>query len=399
MIDHIELNQLIEKPVSGEWGNDGDKVNVLRTTNFTNEGRIDYSQVIKRNIPEIKIKKKKLQPGDIIIEKSGGSPTQPVGRVVFFNSEGTYLCTNFTSVLRPKIDSVFPKYLLYILFCNHKYGITNSYQNKTTGIINLKLDRYVNKIKIPLPPLPIQKKIAAVLDAADALRQKDKALIDKYNELTQALFLDMFGDPVTNPKGWEYTVLDQVILKGPQNGLYKPSKFYGRGHPIVRIDSFYNDIVQIDNLKLVEVNKNELDTFEIIEGNFVINRVNSKSHLGKCGLMPHLRYRTVYESNMMRIEFNKKLLNNLFALKILSTKYIKNQILNAAKDAVNQSSINQKDVNAFKIPLPPIEIQNHFAERVEAIEKQKQQAEASLKKSEELFNSLLQRAFKGELMS
>ena len=207
------ISSVIEKPISGEWGNDGGRIKVLRSTNFTNEGYLNLNEVVTRDIDFKKVESKKLIPGDIIIEKSGGSPNQPVGRVVYFDEVDTYLCNNFTSILRPKTNKIYPKYLLYILFCNHKFGGTKSFQNKTTGIINLQLNRYIEEVQIPLPPLDTQKKIAAILDAADAYRQKTKTLIDKYDQLAQSLFLDMFGDPVGNEKGWEKRILKDICTK------------------------------------------------------------------------------------------------------------------------------------------------------------------------------------------
>ncbi len=280
---------------------------------------------------------------------------------------------------------------------------SKSFQDQLSGnthgaaIKNIASVKILKDLEIPLPPLPEQQKIAAILDAADKLKQKDQQLIEKYNTLSQSLFLDMFGDPKLNPKKWKLSYLHEVIEDGPQNGLYKPSKDYGSGAPIIRIDSFHNSIVETKSLKRVNINETELSNFEIFENDFVINRVNSPSHLGKCGLVPKINERMVYESNMMRVKFNTKKTNIVFMLSILSSQYLKNQILNSSKDAVNQSSINQKDVNNFTIPLPPINLQNQFAERIQAIESQKQQAQASLQKSEDLFNSLLQRAFKGEL--
>jgi type I restriction enzyme S subunit len=212
------LKEVVLKPITGEWGTEGNNVQILRTTNFTNEGRVNYLKVVERNVDSNKIEKKKLKIGDIIIEKSGGSPKQPVGRVVFFEKEGVFLCNNFTAILRPKLDEVVPKYLLYILYCNHKFGFTSAYQNKTTGIINLQLPKYLEGTKIPLPPLDQQKKIAAILDAADAYRQKTKALITKYDELIQSLFLDMFGDPVRNPKGWNvFSFKDVLEIRNGKN--------------------------------------------------------------------------------------------------------------------------------------------------------------------------------------
>ena len=107
---------------------------VLRTTNFTNEGIIDYSNVVKRAIDKKSIDEKYLLPGDIIIEKSGGSDKQPVGRVVYFDgSPKTYLFNNFTGLLRVKDRTRWnPRYVFYSLFHNYRKGGTRNFENKTS---------------------------------------------------------------------------------------------------------------------------------------------------------------------------------------------------------------------------------------------------------------------------
>lgn len=214
MVDLFTIRDVIEKPISGEWGNDGKGTKVLRTTNFTNTGEISFKNVVERDIPLRKVEEKKLRFGDTILEKSGGSPTQPVGRVVYFNlqTSDSYLCNNFTSVLRPK-ENVDPKYFFWFLFKNHIFKQTLAFQNKTTGIINLKTERYLQETQIPLPPLSTQKAIAEKLDKADALRKKDQELLAQYDELAQAIFIDMFGDPVKNEKGWEKMIFSDIVSK------------------------------------------------------------------------------------------------------------------------------------------------------------------------------------------
>src|SRR5690625_2867971 len=191
------LSKLVYKPISGEWGKEGNAVKVLRTTNFTNQGIIDFDEVVTRDISKKKVEQKRLKKGDIIIEKSGGSPTQPVGRVVYFDCDEIFLCNNFTSILRPKKEIVFPKYLHYLLFANHCFGVVNYFQNKTTGIINLQLNRYLKESKIPLPPLPIQQKIASILDDAAALRDKTEQLLTEDGLLAQSIFTQRCGERVT----------------------------------------------------------------------------------------------------------------------------------------------------------------------------------------------------------
>ena len=134
---------IIGKVLSGEWGTDdetGDGIPVLRTTNFTNEGVVNYNDVVTRMITKKNIEEKYLRKGDILIEKSGGSVKFPVGRVIYFDGEdNTYLFNNFTGLLRVKDREIwYPRYVFYSLFANYKRGGTRAFENKTTGLHNLK---------------------------------------------------------------------------------------------------------------------------------------------------------------------------------------------------------------------------------------------------------------------
>ena len=174
------IDKIIEKPISGEWGkddSDGTGVRVLRTTNFTDQGSIDYSDVVTRKIDEKKINRKYMKFGDILIEKSGGSDTKPVGRVVFYSGKDeAFLFNNFTSVLRLKPKSgLLPEYLFMFLYVNYWNNGTRIYENKTTGIHNLKLADYLSGTRLPLPPIELQKKFSVFM------KQSDKSKYDYFS--------------------------------------------------------------------------------------------------------------------------------------------------------------------------------------------------------------------------
>lgn len=393
----VKISSIIKKPITGEWGNDGDNIKVLRTTNFTNEGRLTFDSVVTRDIDVKIVESKKLLPGDIIIEKSGGSPTQPVGRVVFFNEEGTYLCNNFTSILRPIKKEVFPKYLLYLMFCNHKYGVTNRFQNKTTGIINLQLKRYIYNTEVPLPPISTQKKIAAILDAADQYRQKTKILIEKYDQLAQALFLDMFGDPVRNPKGWKKVKLNEVCTKITDGTHFSPEP-QSKGFPYVTAK---------------HVKDNGLDFYS--KPTFISEEAHNEIYKRctpefgdvlyiKDGATTGIACINTFEepisllSSLALLKLNKNKLNNHYLCYWLNHNGIKQKLLNEFMSGAAIQRYTLTKINSFVITAPPIKIQNQFAERIQLIEQQKQQAQTSLQKAEDLFNSALQRAFNGKLV-
>lgn len=165
------VSKVICKPISGEWGKDdpsGTGIKVLRTTNFTDAGHIDYTDVVTRCIEQKKIEAKAMQDGDILIEKSGGSDTKPVGRVVFYqDASENYLFNNFTALLRPIDSSIKSRFLFMFLFVSYWNGATKLYENKTTGIHNLKLADYLDNTTIPVPPIDIQDEFATFIEQSD----------------------------------------------------------------------------------------------------------------------------------------------------------------------------------------------------------------------------------------
>ena len=203
------MTRLIEitgKALSGEWGTDdtnGNGIPVLRTTNFTNEGIVDYEVVVTRCIEKKNIAEKYLRKGDIIIEKSGGSDKQPVGRVVYFDgAENTYLFNNFTGVLRVKDqEKWFPKYIFYSLYRNYKKGGTRIYENKTTGLHNLKVDDYISRYEIVKVSYQVQQDICVVLDKIQRILKKRERQIKQLDILIKSRFVEMFGDPIGNSMG------------------------------------------------------------------------------------------------------------------------------------------------------------------------------------------------------
>lgn len=395
--EKVKLGNVIEKAISGEWGEEGDGVFVLRTTNFSNDGALDLREVVKRNIDSSKVEKKKLRFGDTIIEKSGGSPNQPVGRVVYFNIKpndvDTYLCNNFTSILRPT-NNINSKYLFWFLFNNHITKQTLRYQNKTTGIINLQTERYLNELQIPLPPLPIQQKIAAILDQADALRKKDQQLLAKYDELLQAVFYDMFGDPVRNEKGWENKKLEKICIK-ITDGTHQSPKFLNEGIPFLLVSNIIDNEIDYQTEKYISRKEYEelIKRTPIEIGDILLTTVGS---YGNPAIVESKR-EFCFQRHIAYIKPNHNIINVEYLFGSLKSNYLKNQIDRKVR-GVAQKTLNLGDLKSLEIPFPPITIQKKFGTITQTIQKQKQQAKLLMEQSETLFQSLLQRAFKGELV-
>ena len=204
------------------------------------------------------------------------------------------------------------------------------------------------------------------------------------------------------PEGWVWATVEQVIVESPQNGLYKPKTEYGAGVPILRIDDFQDfSFKDRERLRVLAVTDEEIELYGLKASQLIINRVNSLSHLGKCLVVPELLLPAVFESNMMKMTTNDSVDPSLVAY-YLRSREGKTRLTANAKWAVNQASINQKDVCSTPFPLPPRQEQHRIVAEVErrlsVIQQSEAAVEASLARAERLRQSILKQAFSGQLV-
>lgn len=294
----------------------------------------------------------------------------------------------------PDSSQVSKTYLFYAL-----KSVMDELRSKTHGATMKHLTKGpFERTLIPVPPLAEQRRIMKLLDEADELR-KLRAQADRRTAvLIPALFHEMFGESTANQKRWPVRTLGELLVDGPQNGLYKHSSFYGDGFPILRIDAFYDgEVEDLTMFKRLRATPEEVERYGLRKHDIVINRVNSPEYLGKSALIPALLEPTVFESNMMRFTVSTKLLEPGYLIQFLQTLGAKRHILSRAKHSINQSSINQEDVKCLPVPLPPLALQKEFASRVSEIHAMQAEQATSRRRLDDLFQSLLHRAFKGEL--
>jgi type I restriction enzyme S subunit len=203
------------------------------------------------------------------------------------------------------------------------------------------------------------------------------------------------------PEGWCWTSFDQLIVSGPQNGLYKAASAYGSGTPIVRIDDYQNDSYRsVAELKRLRLLSEERETYQLRIGNVLVNRVNSPSHLGKCIAVPPEWSEAVFESNMMRIEVASPISIG-WLTEYLHSENGRTLLTANSKWAVNQASINQEDVKATPVPLPPIAEQIRIAAGLAAaltqISHAWQAVDVQIAKAGALRQATLGAAFSGQL--
>lgn len=316
-----------------------------------------------------------------------------VGEVIYFHGkleayQRTYVLYEFQAYV---------KFVYYFFRSFWRRHISKCQVGSATNYIKLN---DILSFEIPLPPLPIQKKIAAILDAAEELQQKDKAIIAKYNELTQSLFLDMFGDPVTNPKGWDNSKLEFLaeIISGVTKGRkIKSSNIFDI--PYLRVANVQDGYLDLSEIKTIEGTQNDLDKYVLEKGDVLLTEGGDYDKLGRGSVWNGEIHNCIHQNHVFRVRLDQKRLIPLFFSKLCGSSYGKRYFLKSGKQTTGIASINKTQLKNFPVLLPPSDLQNQFAERVKLIEEQKQLAEQSLLKSQDLFQCLLQKAFRGELVS
>lgn len=314
------------------------------------------------------------------------------GLASIHHCDGKFAVSTDCFVTQPKNKKeTFVKFVYFYLSGN-MHLLENGF--KGAGLKHISKG-YIEDLEIPLPPLTTQLKIAKILDKADELRQYNKQLIAKYDALTQSLFLDMFGDPVRNEKGWKVRKLSEFskIRIGPFGSLLHVEDYVQNGIPLINPTHIKNGKIIINkNLTISDLKMKELSSYTLNTNDLILAR---RGEMGRCAIITEVEKGYLCGTGSILIRPNEHL-NTYYLYKVISSNSIKQVLENSAK-GVTMKNLNSKVVGDLAIPIPPIKNQNNFIKSTENLSTQKQQAQEALAKSEALFQSLLQRAFKGEL--
>lgn len=332
----------------------------------------------------------RIHAGDIAICMSSGSASV-VGKTAAAKTDWPGSVGAFCALLRTDPSKCLPEYLGFYLKSTAFRRWTSEAQG--ANIKNIRKSA-LEDFSIPLPPIPEQRRIVDLLSRAEGIVRLRREAEKKSAELIPALFLNMFGDPATNPKGWPMPRLGELLTDGPQNGLYKHGSHYGQGTPILRIDAFYDGRVRdMKTLKRVTLNPDECARFRLRPRDLIINRVNSPEYLGKSTIIPALDEETVFESNMMRFSVDETRALPEYIIDLLQTAFAKKHFLSKAKHAINQSSINQQDVKSLGVPVPPLSVQQDFVNKIGQVRAMQSQQFSASTKAQAAFHSILNGSF------
>lgn len=297
--------------------------------------------------------------------------------------------------ITPNPDKAFTKYVYYALLRKVPQFLVQAKGGAQPNISQ----GMIKDTEIPLPPLPEQKRIAAILDKADAIRRKRQQAIELADQFLRSVFLDLIGDPVTNPKRWDATQLVNLSKGSMQNGAYYPKEQYSPdGIEMVHMADAFYDIVQRGEMKRVKASREDVQKYGLTSDDLLISR-RSLNYEGaaKPSLVPISDEPLIFESSMIRFTPDSAKVNKLYLFHYLSNPSVKNHFIRKFVTGATIKGINQKNLEQVRVLVPPMETQNAFVHRLKAIEETKSKSLRYMGLANSFFGSLTQKAFAGEL--
>ena len=274
--------------------------------------------------------------------------------------------------------------------------VARAAKGKTLNKAKLKI------LKIPLPPLDKQKRIAAILDAADAVRAKRREAIAQLDTLLQSTFLDMFGDPVTNPMGWEVRSLGDLAVKKPNNGVFRRNHEYSEsldsGLPVVWVvELFRGNRIDVSESRRLEATQTEIEKYGLLPGDLLFCRSSLKlDGIAYNNVFLGEPEEALFECHLIRVSPKTDVVNPIF-LNLQLRSVPMRALLKSKSKTATMTTIDQQALSSVEVVVPPGSLQSRFAAAVESVEQQKARQCAHLAELDTLFTSLQARAFRGDL--
>lgn len=342
------------------------------------------------------IKRGKLKINDVLVVKDGAT----TGKTAIIEKDFPLkeACINEHVFLLRTNEKLNPKYLYYYFLSSEgQSNILKDFRGATIGGIS---KNFID-INMFIPTLDKQKKIVEVLDKSQSLIDKKREQIELLDELVKSRFIEIFGDIRINEKGWEEKEISNLLISIDSGKSFVCEGYERKGEypAILKLSAVtYGVYNPLENKALIDANE-FIDNMEVKEGDLLFTRKNTPELVGMCAyvykttpnlMMPDLIFRLNTNENCNKIYLWKLINNEMFREKI---KMISNG------SAKSMSNISKQNLMKLKVPVPPIELQNEFAEFVTQTDSIRSKMEASLSELEDNFNSLMQKALKGELFN
>lgn len=369
-----------------EWGASG--LPIIRIQNLNDETRVFNYYDGPYD------KKHEVNPGDLLFSWSG-TPGTSFG--AFFWSRQTGVLNQHIFNVHVDRSRVEKRYFRYAL--NHRLIDIIGQAHGGVGLKHITKGK-LEAIGIPLPPLSEQKRIADILDKADAIRRKRQEASDEFGLLTAAAFNDMFSKKMTTAQWSDLSEYLVELRYGTSN------KSGDGGYTTLRIPNIVRSIIDLSDLKTVDVSESEFEKLRLIEGDVLFVRTNGNpDYVGRCAVFNaeqfdvagHAASEIIYASYLIRARLQSDRLRPVFLQSLLQTAAGRKNVREKCRTSAGQYNINTKGLGSLQIPDIKIDEQIEFESRVASLRTGLAKLTTAQADADDLFNSLVQRAFKGEL--
>lgn len=391
--------------ISGLWTGKKEpftRIGVLRNTNFTKDCHLNFSDIAYIDVESKALEKKTLCIGDIIIEKSGGGPRQPVGRAVLFaGAKEPFSFSNFTSALRIR-DSlkkdICPEFLQKYLLWFYLSGQTEPMQKFATGIRNLDMKQYL-KINFSYPPLSEQKRIVGILDAAFEKIDKIQRNAERNLANAKELFQQVLDEEMTPKHGWNSAKIKSFsdIKIGPFGSLLHKSDYVEKGVPIINPCHMRNNVLDEHiSQQISRAKAKELSSYTLQENDIVFAR---RGDIGRCALISSHEAGYLCGTGSLFVRIKNIILPSFLFLLAQNSLFISS--LNKTSTGTTISSINVDSISEMEISFPSIDKQKSVLKMLSIVQKKCQEIKSNnvqlMEICSELKQQILTKAFNGEL--
>ena len=390
-IKRVKLSEIVELITKGttpttlgyEFQDEG--VNFLKIECFDENGGFIESKVA--HISEEchkKMKRSQLKNGDILFSIAGA-----IGRVAIVTEE--MLPANINQALAIIRISDEQVYLPYIKLILTSPIVIEQFERKKQGVAQLNLSlKDINEISIPLPSKDKQIELAELFDKVVGVISKRNKELSALDDLIKARFVEMFGDPIQNPKGWEVVTIGDIVTE-VRYGTSKPAVEGGK-YPYLRMNNLTADgHLDLNDLKYIDIPDDEIEKCVVRKGDVLFNRTNSIELVGKTAVFD-LPEDMIIAGYIIRVRLTEKMLPEVLS-QYMNLEALKGILRGMAKGAVNQANINAQELQSIKVYIPEMELQKQFVKMKEQIYKSKVAVQKALDETQMLFDSLMQKYF------
>ncbi|MEQ8707164.1 MAG: restriction endonuclease subunit S [Phaeodactylibacter sp.] len=384
--ERVELGEVCDfqggsQPPKKEWvaTPQNGYIRMLQIRDFT-QGKEDHIAFVRDSD-----RLKKCNNDDILIGRYGAS----IGKILKGLS-GAYNVAMIKTI--PNEKELNKDFLYYYLVSPFFQSFINGVGTRAAQAGFNKGD--ISQAQIPLPPLPEQRRLAARLDKADALRQKSRAVVETYAELGRSVFLEVFGDDkLVQFKKTKLSEVADVVSGVAKGKKYKETDLIEI--PYMRVANVQDGYLDLEEIKNLKVPQKEIDRYLLEKGDVLLTEGGDPDKLGRGHVWNQEVSPCIHQNHIYRVRLNQTKLLPIFFSAYVGSKYGKKYFLRAAKQTTGIATINLTQLRNFPTILPPLPLQTRFAAMVANIEAQRRLAERQLEAAEAVFGGVLQGTFEG----